>query len=53
MNHTRVKSYRHRVGKNQYIVIKIYQLAKAYSKLGNALASNALNIKITKQRKRR
>ncbi|WP_372663625.1 hypothetical protein [Cohnella sp.] len=53
MNRTRVKSYRHRVGKNHYLVIKIFQLASARSKLGNSLASNALNIKITKQRKRR
>lgn len=53
MNRTRVKSYRHRIGKNQYLVIKIYQKADAHSYHGNALASNALNIKILKQRKRR
>lgn len=50
---TRVKSYRHRIGKNRYIVIQIFQHADARADSGNALASNALNIKITKQRKGR
>ncbi|MFB9274717.1 hypothetical protein [Cohnella cellulosilytica] len=53
MNHTRVKSYRYRVGKNQYIVIQIYQHADAFAAQGNALASNALNIRISKQAQRR
>ncbi len=50
---TRVKSYRHRIGKNHYLVIQIFQLADARADSGNALASNALNIKISKQRKGR
>ena len=53
VNHTRIKSYRYRIGKNQYIVIQIYQRADAHSVQGNALASNALNIQISKQSKRR
>ena len=53
MNHTRIKSYRYRIGKNQYIVIQIYQRADAHSAQGNALASNALSIQISKQAKRR
>jgi hypothetical protein len=48
-----VKSYRHRIGKNQYLVIHIYQLANAHADAGNALASNALNVKILKESKGR
>ncbi|WP_167747194.1 hypothetical protein [Cohnella luojiensis] len=51
MTRTRVKSFRRRIGKNHYLVIQIYQLANAHADSGNALASNALNIKFTKQRK--
>jgi len=50
VNHTRVKSYRYRVGRNHYLVIRIFQKADAHSVHGNALASNALNIKISKRR---
>ncbi len=50
---TRVKSYRHSIGKNHYLIIHIYQLANAHADAGNALASNALNIKILKQAKGR
>ena len=53
MNRTRVKTYRHRIGRNRYLVIKIYQTAKASADAGNALASNALNIQIAKTRKRK
>lgn len=53
MNRTRVKTFRHRIGKNRILVIKIFQNADARSNHGNALASNALNIKILKQLKGR
>ncbi|WP_168735969.1 hypothetical protein [Cohnella fermenti] len=53
MNRTRVKTFRHQVGKNRYIVIHIYQSASASSDSGNALASNALNIKIERTASRR
>lgn len=44
-----VKTYKHRIGKNKYIVIKIYQSASAKAEDGNVLASNALNVKIFKK----
>ena len=47
----KVRTYRHRVGKNLYIVIKIFQNASAASTSGNAIANNALNVQIFKQRK--
>ncbi|MFC5447890.1 hypothetical protein [Paenibacillus aestuarii] len=48
MVRSRVKTYRYRMGKNNFIVIKIYQSAKAAAEQGNVLASNALNIQIIK-----
>ncbi|MEC0181542.1 hypothetical protein P4H61_08520 [Paenibacillus peoriae] len=48
---TRVKTFKHRVGKNKFLVVKIFQAADARTKNGNALATNALNIKISKRRK--
>jgi len=53
VNHTRIKSYRYAIGKNQYIVIQIYQRADAHTGQGNALATNALNIQISKRSGRR
>jgi hypothetical protein len=47
--HQNVKTYRYRVGRNNYIVINIYQTAKATAEAGNVLASNAVNVQITKQ----
>lgn len=38
---TNVKTYRHKVGKNRYLILQIIQSANAKAKLGNALASNA------------
>ncbi|TCM93294.1 hypothetical protein EV294_107246 [Paenibacillus sp. BK033] len=49
MIHQNVKSYRYRVGRNNYIVINIYQTAKASAEAGNVLASNAVNVQIMKQ----
>jgi hypothetical protein len=53
MTRTHVKSYRYRVGKNQIIVVKIYQTIKASAEHGNVLASNAANVQIIKRRKTR
>ncbi|WP_287021397.1 hypothetical protein [Cohnella sp.] len=50
MTRTRVKTYRHRIGKNQYLVIQIYPLASAHADTGNALATNALNIQFRNSR---
>ncbi|GLX68840.1 hypothetical protein [Paenibacillus glycanilyticus] len=49
MIHQNVKTYRYRVGRNQYIVINIYQNASASAEAGNVLASNAVNVQIQKQ----
>ncbi|MDQ0060105.1 hypothetical protein [Paenibacillus harenae] len=48
MLRSNVKTYKYRVGKNQYIIINIQQLASASAQDGNVLASNALNVKIFK-----
>ncbi|MDO7905307.1 hypothetical protein Q5741_02625 [Paenibacillus sp. JX-17] len=48
MLRTRVKTYKHRIGKKKVLVVKVYQSARAKAKHGNALASNMLNIKIAK-----
>ncbi|MCC3379181.1 hypothetical protein ACFQY3_16960 [Paenibacillus farraposensis] len=48
---TRVKTFKHRVGKNKFLVVKIFQAANARTRNGNALATNALNIKISKRKK--
>lgn len=53
MLRSKVKTYRYRMGKKNVIVIKIYQSARASAKVGNALASNALNIQIYKKGKKR
>ncbi|MDD9267453.1 hypothetical protein ACFPES_10505 [Paenibacillus sp. GCM10023248] len=53
MLQSKVKTYRYRIGQKQFIVIKIYQTARASAKMGNALASNALNIQIFKKQKKR
>ncbi|MFE5322417.1 hypothetical protein ACFQ88_27440 [Paenibacillus sp. NPDC056579] len=48
---TNVKTYKHRIGKNLYIVINISQSANAKTELGNALASNAVNVAVFKKQK--
>ncbi|CCC85633.1 hypothetical protein PPM_2696 [Paenibacillus polymyxa M1] len=50
MIRNRVKTYKHRIGKNRYLVVKVFQAAAAKTGSGNALATNALNIKITKRK---
>ncbi|MBP1962167.1 hypothetical protein [Paenibacillus aceris] len=52
MLRSKVKTYRYRIGKKNVIVIHIYQMARASAKMGNALASNALNIQIFKKPKK-
>ncbi|SFE01212.1 hypothetical protein SAMN05216378_1970 [Paenibacillus catalpae] len=49
MIHQNVKTYKYRVGHNNYIVINIYQSASATAEAGNVLASNAVNVQIMKQ----
>jgi len=51
LNKTLVKTYRHRIGKNQYVIIYIYQIATAKTTQGNAVANNALSVQIVKQQK--
>lgn len=48
-----VKTFKYRVGKNQILVINIFQSAAAKADTGNALASNAATVKIFKKEKRR
>ncbi|MDK8183513.1 hypothetical protein [Paenibacillus sp. UMB4589-SE434] len=48
LQQSKVKTFKYRVGKNKYLVIKIYQSATAKAVHGNALASNAINLKIFK-----
>jgi len=52
MLRSKVKTYQYRMGKKHVIVIHIHQSAQASAKVGNALASNALNIQIYKKRKK-
>ncbi|UQZ87146.1 hypothetical protein SK3146_06442 [Paenibacillus konkukensis] len=51
MLHTKIKTFRQRIGKNRYLVIQIFQSAVAKAESGNVLASNAVNVKIYKQAK--
>jgi hypothetical protein len=53
MIRNRVKTYKHRIGKNRYLVVKVFQAAAAKTGSGNALATNALNIKISKRKHKR
>ncbi len=53
MIRSNVKTYRYRVGKNHYIIIKVNQLAVGRTEIGNVLASNAVNVQILKKRGRR
>ncbi|MBU7315944.1 hypothetical protein [Paenibacillus oleatilyticus] len=53
MNRTVVKTFKHKVGKNQFVIIKIFQKAISKVRHGNALASNAVNVKIFKKPKLR
>jgi hypothetical protein len=52
MVRTRMKTFRRRVGKNHFLVIQIFQSAAAAAREGNAIANNALSVKIFKQRRR-
>ncbi|UJF31323.1 hypothetical protein [Paenibacillus hexagrammi] len=53
MVRSRVQTFRYKAGKRTVIVINIVQTARAAAKLGNVLASNAVNIQITKKQKKR
>lgn len=53
MVQSRVKTYKYRIGKNNFIVIKIYQSTHAKALSGNVLASNAVNVKIFERPGRR
>ncbi|TYP78081.1 hypothetical protein [Paenibacillus methanolicus] len=50
---SRISTHRFRVGKNSYVVINIHQTTAARTEIGNALASNAVNVQIMKQAKGR
>ncbi len=49
MNRTVVRTFKHKIGKNQFVVIQIFQKAVSTVSNGNALASNAANVKIFKK----
>ncbi|MCR8634630.1 hypothetical protein [Paenibacillus radicis (ex Xue et al. 2023)] len=53
MTRNHVKAYRYRVGKNQFLVINIYQSATASAVQGNVIASNAVNVQISKKKQKR
>lgn len=53
MVHTKTKSYTYKVGNNKFLVIQIFQSAVAKTHSGNALASNAVNVKVFKKGKKR
>ncbi|WP_175598087.1 MULTISPECIES: hypothetical protein [Paenibacillus] len=48
-----VKTLKYRVGKNNYLVINIYQTSEASAQQGNVLASNAATVQIFKKTKKR
>lgn len=49
MNRSVVRTFKHKVGKNQYVIIQVFQKAISTVSNGNALASNAVNVKIFKK----
>nr|WP_256123825.1 hypothetical protein [Paenibacillus chitinolyticus] len=51
--HTKTKSYTYKVGKNKFLVFQIFQSAIAKTHAGNALASNAVHVKVFKKGKKR
>lgn len=53
MTKTSIRKFKYRVGKNRYLIIKIVQSTVARTDQGNALASNAVNVSIFKQKGRR
>lgn len=52
MIRTKVKTIRLKVGKKHVLIVKIFQNASAASDKGNAIATNALNVKILKQKQK-
>ncbi len=53
MDQNLVRTYKYKVGKKTYIIIKITQLAGSIAPEGNAIASNQLHVKIFTRKKRR
>jgi hypothetical protein len=53
MIRSKVKTYTQRIGKNRFLIVKVFQAAAAKTGNGNALATNALNIKISKRKRKR
>ncbi|UHA73587.1 hypothetical protein [Paenibacillus sp. 481] len=51
MTRTKVQTFKHKIGKNHFFVLKIIQHATAKAKQGNVLASNAVNVKVFKHKK--
>lgn len=52
MRRNLVTTKKYKIGKNTYIVIKIYQKSSAHSDHGNVIATNQANVKIIKKKKR-
>ncbi|WP_164553379.1 hypothetical protein [Brevibacillus marinus] len=52
MERNLVKTKKYRIGKNTYIVIKIFQKATAKTDEGNAIATNQANVKIYKKKRK-
>ncbi|MBO8164433.1 MAG: hypothetical protein H0Z34_12035 [Brevibacillus sp.] len=53
MDRNLVKTKKYKVGKNTFIVIKIFQRSVAKTEEGNALATNQANVKIFKHKMKR
>jgi hypothetical protein len=51
LNSNKVTTRVYKVGRNNFIVIKIYQKAKAISPNGNAIAANQANVKISRRKR--
>lgn len=51
MVRSNVKTLKYRVGKNQFLIINIFQSSEANALQGNVLASNAATVQIFKKSK--
>ncbi len=52
MVRSNVKTVKYRVGKNNYLIINIYQSSEAKADNGNVLASNAATVQIFRKNRR-
>lgn len=52
MKRNLVTTKKYKIGKNTFIVIKIFQKSTAHSDEGNVIATNQANVKIYKKKKK-